>query len=60
MVILPRTENSASKDEVETVNFIDYEYAIPSPAAFDIANHFAEWGGYDCDYNMMQIGRAHV
>ncbi|KAL2221122.1 putative ethanolamine kinase [Thermoascus aurantiacus ATCC 26904] len=53
VVILPRTENSASKDEVETVNFIDYEYAIPSPAAFDIANHFAEWGGYDCDYNMM-------
>ena len=22
-------------------------------AAFDIANHFAEWGGYDCDYNML-------
>lgn len=35
------------------MNFIDYEYATPSPAAFDIANHFAEWGGYDCDYNMM-------
>ncbi|EEP81025.1 conserved hypothetical protein [Uncinocarpus reesii 1704] len=40
-------------DSVETVSFIDYEYATPSPAAFDIANHFAEWGGYDCDYNMM-------
>ncbi|PYH87160.1 putative ethanolamine kinase [Aspergillus uvarum CBS 121591] len=39
--------------EPATVNFIDYEYATPSPAAFDIANHFAEWGGYDCDYNMM-------
>jgi ethanolamine kinase len=35
------------------VQFIDYEYATPSPAAFDIANHFAEWGGYDCDYSMM-------
>jgi ethanolamine kinase len=35
------------------VQFIDYEYATPSPAAFDIANHFAEWGGYDCDYNML-------
>ncbi|KAK3364253.1 kinase-like domain-containing protein, partial [Lasiosphaeria hispida] len=33
--------------------FIDYEYATPCPAAFDIANHFAEWGGYDCDYNML-------
>ncbi|RAL10410.1 putative ethanolamine kinase [Aspergillus homomorphus CBS 101889] len=39
--------------EPATVNFIDYEYATPSPAAFDIANHFAEWAGYDCDYNMM-------
>ena len=36
--------------EVETVSFIDYEYAVASPAAFDIANHFAEWGGFDCDY----------
>ncbi len=37
----------------ECVNFIDYEYATPSPAAFDIANHFAEWGGFDCDYNVL-------
>ena len=33
------------------MSFIDYEYATPSPAAFDIANHFAEWAGYDCDYS---------
>ncbi|RFU72613.1 kinase-like domain [Trichoderma arundinaceum] len=33
-----------------SVSFIDYEYATPSPAAFDISNHFAEWAGYDCDY----------
>lgn len=32
------------------VAFIDYEYATPSPAAFDIANHFAEWAGFDCDH----------
>ncbi|KPM38121.1 hypothetical protein AK830_g8437 [Neonectria ditissima] len=38
--------------DVETsVSFIDYEYATPSPAAFDVANHFAEWAGYDCDYS---------
>lgn len=36
-----------------TVNFIDYEYATPSPAAFDIANHFAEWGGFDCDFSVL-------
>ncbi|CAG7562185.1 unnamed protein product [Fusarium equiseti] len=37
-------------DTAPTVDFIDYEYATPSPAAFDVANHFAEWAGYDCDY----------
>jgi ethanolamine kinase len=39
--------------EIETVSFIDYEYATPSPAAFDIANHFAEWGGFDCDFTVL-------
>lgn len=53
--MIPPTTNGAthSHQDVEEVHFIDYEYATPSPAAFDIANHFAEWGGYDCDYNMM-------
>lgn len=37
----------------KTVTFIDYEYAVPSPAAFDIANHFAEWGGFDCDFGVL-------
>ncbi|KAI1479876.1 ethanolamine kinase [Daldinia eschscholtzii] len=35
------------------VSFIDYEYATPSPAAFDLANHFAEWGGFDCDFTVL-------
>ncbi|KAF4980950.1 hypothetical protein FZEAL_3145 [Fusarium zealandicum] len=38
-------------DVAPTVDFIDYEYATPSPAAFDVANHFAEWAGYECDYS---------
>ncbi|KAI9887878.1 MAG: hypothetical protein M1823_000266 [Watsoniomyces obsoletus] len=37
----------------ETVDFIDYEYATPAPAAFDLADHFAEWGGLECDYRLM-------
>ncbi|KAL4866457.1 hypothetical protein BDV12DRAFT_172820 [Aspergillus spectabilis] len=58
VIILPPSPQSSetattSKPTTDTVNFIDYEYATPSPAAFDIANHFAEWGGFDCDYNMM-------
>lgn len=43
------TECSGSTE----VDFIDYEYATPSPAAFDIANHFAEWGGFDCDHGAL-------
>lgn len=39
--------------DITAVSFIDYEYATPSPAAFDVANHFAEWGGFDCDYSAM-------
>ncbi|EME87554.1 ethanolamine kinase [Pseudocercospora fijiensis CIRAD86] len=39
-----------SEEEEKPVQFIDYEYATPGPAAFDIANHFAEWAGYDCEH----------
>lgn len=35
------------------MSFIDYEYATPCPAAFDLANHFAEWGGFSCDYSVL-------
>ncbi|CAI7589050.1 unnamed protein product [Penicillium glandicola] len=54
VIVLP-SENGIATPEggIAPVNFIDYEYAVPAPAAFDISNHFAEWGGYDCDYNMM-------
>lgn len=30
------------------VSFIDYEYAMLAPRAFDLANHFMEWQGFDC------------
>ncbi|KAE8371178.1 putative ethanolamine kinase [Aspergillus bertholletiae] len=55
VIAVPSADTSvtATDESTATVHFIDYEYATPSPAAFDIANHFAEWGGYDCDYNMM-------
>lgn len=54
VIVQPKSDSTPSgEDAVETVNFIDYEYATPSPAAFDIANHFAEWAGYDCDYNLI-------
>lgn len=49
-IIQPRAAPDA-EPEIEDINFIDYEYATPCPAAFDIANHFAEWIGFDCDYS---------
>lgn len=52
MIVEPRGPTSGNRVQ-ETVNFIDYEYATPSPAAFDLANHFAEWGGFDCDFSVL-------
>lgn len=49
VIVLPRS----GQEDVESVAFIDYEYSMPSPAAYDIANHFSEWTGYDCDYNQI-------
>ncbi|PNS19816.1 Ethanolamine kinase 2 [Sphaceloma murrayae] len=47
------TNGHTSGSSLPKIDFIDYEYATPAPAAFDIANHFAEWGGLDCDYTAM-------
>jgi ethanolamine kinase len=32
------------------VVFIDFEYGEYNYRAFDIANHFCEYAGFDCDY----------
>ncbi|KAK4547492.1 hypothetical protein LTR36_001149 [Oleoguttula mirabilis] len=45
-----RTELVNGDRQEKSVSFIDYEYATPSPAAFDIANHFSEWVGFECDH----------
>ena len=52
MIIRPR-KHPEQDSRVACVSFIDYEYATPSPAAFDLANHFSEWGGFECDYNVL-------
>lgn len=41
--------DSAKKFNYNPISFIDYEYMMPAPRAFDIANHFMEWQGFDCD-----------
>lgn len=35
--------------EKNTILFIDYEYMLRAPRGFDIANHLAEWQGFECD-----------
>lgn len=51
-VIMPAIDPASSDKPTErAVNFIDYEYATPGHAAFDIANHFAEWCGFECDHS---------
>jgi ethanolamine kinase len=56
-VIIPSSPPSSP------VHFIDYEYAVPCPPAFDLANHFSEWAGFDCDYTLLptrQIRREFI
>ncbi|KAF2266952.1 ethanolamine kinase-like protein [Lojkania enalia] len=53
-----RSSASGESEDLETavcVSFIDYEYTAPAPASFDIANHFAEWGGFECDYSVLPV-----
>ena len=67
VIVLPNSDSSSQNSTASSptlsaistdqpfvpVGFIDYEYSTPSPAAFDIANHFAEWGGFDCDFTKL-------
>uniref|UniRef100_A0A0E0M1N7 ethanolamine kinase n=1 Tax=Oryza punctata TaxID=4537 RepID=A0A0E0M1N7_ORYPU len=37
---------------IEKLYFIDFEYGSYSYRGYDIANHFNEYAGYDCDYSL--------
>ncbi|KAL9029538.1 MAG: hypothetical protein Q9196_002235 [Gyalolechia fulgens] len=51
--VIVHPHDTESTPPIATISFIDYEYATPAPAAFDLANHFAEWGGFECNYNAL-------
>ena len=36
----------------DKITFIDFEYGGANYQSFDIANHFCEFAGLDCDYNL--------
>jgi ethanolamine kinase len=42
---------SISDSLLEEVAFIDYEYGAFNYRSFDVANHFCEYAGFDCDYS---------
>ncbi|KAF4340819.1 ethanolamine kinase [Fusarium beomiforme] len=46
-------QESGDSIDVASVRFIDYEHATYCPRAFELANHFAEWAGFECDYNLL-------
>ncbi|KAF3312059.1 hypothetical protein TWF173_007553 [Orbilia oligospora] len=52
-IIIQDSVKNATGHDVETVKFIDYEHSTYCPQAFDLANHFSEWTGFDCDYNLL-------
>lgn len=53
IVIRPKDGEHYSPEAVEQVDFIDFEYAMAAPAALDIASHFSEWAGFECDYTLL-------
>ncbi|KAJ2662548.1 hypothetical protein IWW48_001790 [Coemansia sp. RSA 1200] len=43
--------NIVMSESNDKVFFIDYEYGMYNHRAFDIANHFNEYAGFECDYS---------
>ncbi|KAJ1848148.1 hypothetical protein IWW55_001256 [Coemansia sp. RSA 2706] len=43
--------NIVMSEARDRVSFIDYEYAMYNYRGFDIANHFNEYAGFECDYS---------
>ena len=48
--VIVRPHSGTTTPKISDVSFIDYEYTSPGPAAFDLANHFSEWAGFECKY----------
>ncbi|KAL5975308.1 hypothetical protein ACLOJK_031987 [Asimina triloba] len=44
--------NIMRNDDEEKLYFIDFEYGSYSYRGYDIGNHFNEYAGLDCDYNL--------
>jgi ethanolamine kinase len=53
-----RGERDAEEDPSGPLTFIDFEYGAYNPRGFDLANHFNEYAGFECDYSRYPHGDA--
>lgn len=50
--------NLMLNEQEDKLYFIDFEYGSYSYRGYDIANHFNEYAGYECDYNLYPDKKA--
>ncbi|OTB09388.1 hypothetical protein M426DRAFT_6662 [Hypoxylon sp. CI-4A] len=55
-IIVQTVSNSPIHGNV-AVRFIDYEHSTYCSRAFELANHFSEWAGFECEYSKMPTTR---
>ena len=53
------TPPTHAQDETGGVMLIDFEYSDWNARGFDIANHFMEHAGFECEWDTMLPSRAH-
>ncbi|KJP87686.1 hypothetical protein AK88_02714 [Plasmodium fragile] len=44
--------NGVGAADGDKISFIDFEYSCPMERAYDIANHFNEYAGFNCDWDL--------
>eukprot|EP01084_Bolivina_argentea_P098799 177585_1 len=46
--------------DTKEIKFVDFEYGAYNYRAFDFANHFCEYAGFDCDWKRHFPNRDHI
>ncbi|CZR60054.1 related to ethanolamine kinase [Phialocephala subalpina] len=53
IILQGRNKRHSAEEKIKAVKFIDYEHCIYCPPAFELANHFSSWVGYECNYDQL-------
>ncbi|GAB66521.1 ethanolamine kinase [Plasmodium cynomolgi strain B] len=51
-IINTKDDTITPANDGDNISFIDFEYACPMERAYDIANHFNEYAGFNCDWDL--------